>query len=108
MIFSFRYRDGVRGVLTRHVDAENIKEAEQIAMAWVQRKPGAFYIASSTEQWLVTLEDLPKVIDEPPPAVVNPKPSQDEQKERLKTQGAARKAGTGPGSDVKQNERVGA
>jgi hypothetical protein len=108
MIYSFRYRDGVRGVVTRHTEADSLPEAEAIAIQWVQRKPGALYIANSTEAWLVTLTDLP-VASEAPVAEQTPaKPSAKEQREKLTEQGAARRAGNGVGADEKQTARVGA
>lgn len=107
MIFSFRYRDGVRGVVTRHMDAASLPEADAQAIAWVAKKPGAFYIANSVEAWLITLDDLPTVAAQP--AESQPaKPSQKEQRDRLQADGAARRAGTGVGSSAQQTERVGA
>lgn len=108
MIYSFRYRDGVRGVITRHMDAGSLPEADALAVAWVAKKPGAFYIPNSVEPWLVTLDDLPIAAAAQPAEDKPAKPSQKEQRDKLTAEGAARRAGTGVGSSAQQTERVGA
>jgi len=108
MIFSFRYRDGVRGVTTKHVEAADLKTADHLAQAWVNRRPGAVFIPNSVEPFCIDVADLAVVVEPEQASVAGPVPSGPEQRERLKAQGAARKAGTGVGADVPQTERVGA
>lgn len=108
MIYSFRYRDGVRGVTTKHVEAASIVEADKTALAWVNRRPGATYIPNSCEPWLISLSDLPPAVEETSGPVKADAPTLGEQKQRLAKAGAERMAGTGVGSAVKQEGRVGA
>lgn len=108
MIYEFRFRDGIRGVVTKHVEAATLAEADRQAQVWVNAKPGTTYIPNSCEAWLVTVAEA-----EPEGDVVAAdtagKPSTDEQKRRLQAQSAERKGGTGVGSSVKgEPERVGA
>jgi hypothetical protein len=108
MIYEFRLRDGIRGVSTKHVEATDLVDAERKARLYCSRKPGAEYIANSAAPWLITVDDAHPVADAPP-VVVEHKPSNAEQKERLKKTGAARMAGTGVGSTPKaEGGRIGA
>lgn len=108
MIWEFRFRDGVRGVVTKHVEADTLAEADATARAWVNQKPGTNYIPNSCEAWLVTLAAV-EAVAEPAPETATGKPSQTEQKQRLVESAAAKRSGTGVGSAVKgEAERVGA
>ena len=108
MIWSFRFKDGIRGVQTKHVEADSLVKATERAEAWVRLKPGAVFIPNSVEAWLITA-DVEQPAAAPVDEAVTPKPTPKEQRERLKQVAAERMAGTGVGSAVKAGtERVGA
>lgn len=109
MIYSFRFKDGIKGVQTKHVEGTSILDADSTAQQWVNRRPGAVYIPNSCEPWLISLESLPPAVVEAPVPVKADAPTLGEQKQRLVKQGAERMAGAGVGSAVKpESGRVGA
>jgi hypothetical protein len=108
MIYEFRFRDGIKGVVTKHLEAEDLVSADAAARAICNARPGAVFIPNSCEKWLLeppaAASDTPEMTE-----AATPKPSNKQQKEALKANGAALKAGTGVGSDVKvESGRIGA
>lgn len=108
MIFSFRYRAGVRGVITGHLEAVDLVAAGDIAQRWVNSQPGSVFIPNSCEPWLITAPAVEGVAVEAVPEGPT-KPDHKTQKANLREQAQARMAGAGVGSAVKpEGGRVGA
>lgn len=111
MIYEFRYRAGVRGVITAHLEADDLVKAQAQATSWVNSQPGVVFIPNSVAPWLIQAPAAtvaaPPVEDDNTGAL--DKPDQAQQKANLQKLASERMSGTGVGSAVKpETARVGA
>ena len=111
MIYEFRVRMSIKGVVSKHLEAENLQDAQKMCERYAARTPGASYIPNSCEPWLI-VDDLSVSSDVGVQDVIGDgtpgKPSSSEQRARLGRLAVERKAGVGVGSSPRSDsERVG-